>query len=58
MSSENLIKATNTGTTVSTIANMAEVTLKSQDELAALKIIYPGMAQRQVLSSRFTHQVA
>jgi protein-tyrosine kinase len=51
MSSENLIKATNTGTTVSTIANMAEVTLKSQDELAALKIIYPGMAQRQVLSS-------
>lgn len=33
------------------IADMAEVALKTQDELAALKIIYPGMQQREVLNT-------
>ena len=35
----------------SSIAKMADVTLKTQDELAAHKIIYPGMQQREVLNS-------
>ena len=34
----------------SDIADMAEVALKTQDELSALKIIYPGMQQREVLN--------
>ncbi|WP_240554781.1 polysaccharide biosynthesis protein [Oceanicoccus sagamiensis] len=33
------------------IALMSEVTLKTQDELAAFKIIYPGMPQRDVLNT-------
>ena len=33
------------------ILKMEEVALKSQDELSALKIIYPGMSQRGVLNS-------
>lgn len=33
------------------IKDMAEVSLLTQDELAALKIIYPGMAQREILNS-------
>ncbi|MGK0498675.1 MAG: Mrp family chromosome partitioning ATPase [Oceanicoccus sp.] len=36
---------------VGVITNMAEVVLKTQDELEALKIIYPGMYQREVLNS-------
>ena len=32
------------------ISDMAEFSLKSQDELAAKKIIYPGMRQREVLT--------
>ncbi|WP_101760252.1 AAA family ATPase [Oceanicoccus sp. KOV_DT_Chl] len=36
---------------VSDISNMAEVAFKSHEELAALKIIYPGMPQREVLNS-------
>ena len=35
----------------SDIKNMAEVPHKSLDELAALKIIYPGMQQREVLNT-------
>ena len=38
----------NTG---SDIKHMAEVTLLTQDELTALKIIYPGMQQREILNS-------
>ena len=48
---EPLIKAVDSELAMNSIADMAEVTLKTQDELAALKVIYPGMAQRQVLSS-------
>lgn len=33
------------------ILHMEEVALKSQDELSALKIIYPGMSQRGVLNA-------
>ena len=33
------------------ILNMNDVALKSQDELSALKIIYPGMSQRDVLNT-------
>ena len=33
------------------ILNMEDVALKSQDELSALKIIYPGMSQRGVLNA-------
>lgn len=33
------------------IINMEDVALKSQDELSALKIIYPGMKQRDVLKT-------
>lgn len=33
------------------IINMEDVALKSQEELAALKIIYPGMKQRAVLKT-------
>ena len=35
----------------SDIANMAELSLKTQEELAAKKIIYPGMRQREVLTT-------
>ena len=48
---EPLIKAVDSELALNSIADMAEVTLKTQDELAALKVIYPGMAPRQVLSS-------
>ncbi len=48
---EPLIKAVDNTMSNNQIADMAEVTLKSQDELSALKIIYPGMAQRDVLNS-------
>ena len=33
------------------ILNMEDVAIKSQDELSALKIIYPGMSQRGVLNA-------
>lgn len=33
------------------IKSMAEVSLLSQDELVALKIIYPGMPQREILNA-------
>ena len=33
------------------IANMAEFSLKTQEELSAQKIIYPGMRQREVLTA-------
>jgi len=39
------------GRNTNDIARMSEIALKTQDELAAFKIIYPGMAQREVLNA-------
>ncbi len=38
------------GNQADTIKDMAEVTLITQDELTALKVIYPGMKQREILN--------
>ena len=48
---EAVVKAIEEGETSGSIADMAELTLRSQEELASLKIIYPGMAQREVLNA-------
>lgn len=39
------------GTSDSAISAMTEVSLMSQEDLSALKIIYPGMQQRELLSA-------
>ena len=48
---EPIIKVVEEADSRGAIANMAEVSLRTQDELASLKVIYPGMAQRDVLNS-------
>jgi len=51
MADERTILAAEVGAEQAAIGDMAEFSLKTQDELAAQKIIYPGMRQREVLSA-------
>ncbi len=44
-------ESTDSKAVVADIADMTEITLKTPEELSALKIIYPGMPQREMLNS-------